>query len=82
MPRPVQSRSPNKATPQSVHPPPAFGSSPNLEALVLEASKPHAPVENNAVNHSEKFPSDFVGPCMKLHFQLVTSQNFSVRYFV
>nr|GMC69365.1 serine/threonine-protein kinase STY46 [Ipomoea batatas] len=40
----------------SVHPPPAFGSSPNLEALVLEASKPHAPDENNAVNHSEKFP--------------------------
>ncbi|XP_019165195.1 PREDICTED: serine/threonine-protein kinase STY46 isoform X1 [Ipomoea nil] len=56
MPRSVQSSSPNKATPQSVHPPPAFGSSPNLEALVLEASKPHAPDENNAVNHSEKSP--------------------------
>ncbi|PIA35552.1 hypothetical protein AQUCO_03500126v1 [Aquilegia coerulea] len=26
---------------QSIHPPPAFGSSPNLEALALEVSKPH-----------------------------------------
>lgn len=32
----------------SVHPPPAFGSSPNLEALALEACKSHAQ-ENDSV---------------------------------
>jgi len=29
------------------HPPPAFGSSPNLEALALEANKPHNDEEDN-----------------------------------
>ncbi|XP_043711169.1 serine/threonine-protein kinase STY46-like [Telopea speciosissima] len=36
----VQSSS-NQHKRQSIHPPPAFGSSPNLEALALEASKSH-----------------------------------------
>ncbi|GFS34699.1 ACT-like protein tyrosine kinase family protein [Actinidia rufa] len=34
------SRSPRNDGAQSIHPPPAFGSSPNLEALALEASQP------------------------------------------
>ncbi|KAI8022243.1 Serine/threonine-protein kinase STY46 [Camellia lanceoleosa] len=33
------SSSPTKEVAQSIHPPPAFGSSPNLEALALEANK-------------------------------------------
>ncbi|KAJ0505834.1 putative dual-specificity kinase TKL-Pl-4 family [Helianthus annuus] len=39
-----------KQIPQSIHPPPAFGSSPNLEALTLEATELSAGSGNNAVN--------------------------------
>ncbi|XP_021998279.1 serine/threonine-protein kinase STY46 isoform X1 [Helianthus annuus] len=39
-----------KQIPQSIHPPPAFGSSPNLEALALEATELSAGSGNNAVN--------------------------------
>ncbi|KAJ8499167.1 hypothetical protein OPV22_009719 [Ensete ventricosum] len=35
---------------QSVHPPPAFGSSPNLEALALEASRQQVQDEDNFAN--------------------------------
>ncbi|KZV19164.1 hypothetical protein F511_38460 [Dorcoceras hygrometricum] len=39
----------------SIHPPPAFGSSPNLEALALEASKSENPDGDSAVNGGVKF---------------------------
>uniref|UniRef100_A0A166HYD7 Protein kinase domain-containing protein n=1 Tax=Daucus carota subsp. sativus TaxID=79200 RepID=A0A166HYD7_DAUCS len=35
----IHSGSPKKEVVQSIHPPPAFGSSPNLEALAIEANK-------------------------------------------
>ncbi|WOK94658.1 serine/threonine-protein kinase STY46 [Canna indica] len=40
---------------QSVHPPPAFGSSPNLEALALEASKPEVQ-DGDSVANAPHFP--------------------------
>ncbi|KAL2459932.1 ACT-like protein tyrosine kinase family protein [Abeliophyllum distichum] len=48
----VNSRSPRKG---SIHPPPAFGSSPNLEALALEASKSEIQDGDIAVNAGSKF---------------------------
>ncbi|KAM0049225.1 putative dual-specificity kinase TKL-Pl-4 family [Helianthus debilis subsp. tardiflorus] len=46
----VNYSSTGKQIPQSIHPPPAFGSSPNLEALALEATELSAGSGNNAVN--------------------------------
>ncbi|XP_042388162.1 serine/threonine-protein kinase STY46-like isoform X2 [Zingiber officinale] len=40
---------------QSVHPPPAFGSSPNLEALALEATRQDAQ-DGNSVDNSSHLP--------------------------
>ncbi|KAL0348525.1 UNVERIFIED_CONTAM: Serine/threonine-protein kinase STY46 [Sesamum angustifolium] len=40
----------------SVHPPPAFGSSPNLEALALEVSKSEVQDGDSGVNTSTMFP--------------------------
>ncbi|KAK4405377.1 Serine/threonine-protein kinase STY46 [Sesamum angolense] len=49
----VHSRSPRRG---SVHPPPAFGSSPNLEALALEVSKSEVQDGDSGVNTSTIFP--------------------------
>ncbi|XP_022896680.1 serine/threonine-protein kinase STY46-like isoform X1 [Olea europaea var. sylvestris] len=49
----VHSLSPRKG---SIHPPPAFGSSPNLEALALEVSKSEIQDGGIAVNAGSKFP--------------------------
>ncbi|CAH1449765.1 unnamed protein product [Lactuca virosa] len=46
----VDCSSPGKQITQSIHPPPAFGSAPNLEALALEASG------NNSVNSHTDIP--------------------------
>ncbi|XP_058098391.1 serine/threonine-protein kinase STY46-like isoform X2 [Magnolia sinica] len=60
----IPSNSPRKEDPQSssnylvkqsIHPPPAFGSSPNLEALALEASKPNVQDGDSAVNGNPLF---------------------------
>lgn len=40
---------------KSIHPPPAFGSSPNLEALSLEANNSHAQDADDTVNAGEQF---------------------------
>ncbi|KAF3963327.1 hypothetical protein ACB098_07G155200 [Castanea mollissima] len=45
----------NYSSRHSVHPPPAFGSSPNLEALALEAEKNHDPDEEHSVHASAQF---------------------------
>ncbi|XP_037497765.1 serine/threonine-protein kinase STY46 isoform X2 [Jatropha curcas] len=54
------SESPCKGTAQStrksIHPPPAFGSSPNLEALALEASKSEKEDGDHSVHANSKFP--------------------------
>ncbi|KAI3781001.1 hypothetical protein L2E82_10999 [Cichorium intybus] len=47
--------SPGKQTTQSSHPPPAFGSSPNLEALAVEAKEASAGNGDNAVNSHTNF---------------------------
>lgn len=39
----------------SIHPPPAFGSSPNLESLALEASKSEDLEEENSVHANAKY---------------------------
>ncbi|KAG8368040.1 hypothetical protein BUALT_Bualt15G0004100 [Buddleja alternifolia] len=49
----VHSHSPRKG---SIHPPPAFGSSPNLEALALEANKSEVQDGDSAVKGVAKFP--------------------------
>ncbi|XP_075673563.1 serine/threonine-protein kinase STY46-like isoform X2 [Castanea sativa] len=45
----------NYSSRHSIHPPPAFGSSPNLEALALEAEKNHDPDEEHSVHASAQF---------------------------
>ncbi|XP_021911626.1 serine/threonine-protein kinase STY46-like [Carica papaya] len=50
----VQS-SPRMSSRQSIHPPPAFGSSPNLEALALEASKSQDPESDSSVHANSWF---------------------------
>ncbi|XP_041012334.1 serine/threonine-protein kinase STY46 isoform X2 [Juglans microcarpa x Juglans regia] len=45
----------NSSNRHSIHPPPAFGSSPNLEALALEADKSLALDEENSVHASTWF---------------------------
>ncbi|KAI3447912.1 hypothetical protein Pfo_004577 [Paulownia fortunei] len=49
----VHSRSPRRG---SIHPAPAFGSSPNLEALALQASKSEEQDGDSGVNAGAKFP--------------------------
>ncbi|XAR59870.1 Dual-specificity kinase [Bertholletia excelsa] len=49
----AHSSSPRSKGLQSIHPPPAFGSSPNLEALALEASKSQDQDGDNAVPHPQ-----------------------------
>ncbi|KAL6522515.1 Serine/threonine-protein kinase sty46 [Orobanche minor] len=49
----VHSRSPRKG---SIHPPPAFGSSPNLEALALEASESEVHFRDSATYAVAKIP--------------------------
>jgi hypothetical protein len=39
----------------SIHPPPAFGSSPNLEALALEANNSHDQDDEQSVHASAQF---------------------------
>ncbi|KAL0365710.1 UNVERIFIED_CONTAM: Serine/threonine-protein kinase STY46 [Sesamum angustifolium] len=48
----VHSRSPRRG---SIHPPPAFGSSPNLETLALETSKSEVQEGDSAVDAGAKF---------------------------
>lgn len=45
---------PTSEGPRSIHPPPAFGSSPNLEVLALEANKSQAQDRDSAVSHVQK----------------------------
>lgn len=45
----------NHSSRQSIHPPPAFGSSPNLEALALEASKSLAKDGDNSVHANAQY---------------------------
>ncbi|KAK9987646.1 hypothetical protein SO802_027885 [Lithocarpus litseifolius] len=45
----------NYSSRHSIHPPPAFGSSPNLEALALEAEKNHDPDEEHSVHANAQF---------------------------
>ncbi|KAA8546141.1 hypothetical protein F0562_020965 [Nyssa sinensis] len=52
----ANSGSPRNEVAHSIHPPPAFGSSPNLEALALEASKSQVQVGDSAVNGHKKIP--------------------------
>lgn len=40
----------------SIHPPPAFGSSPNLEALALEANESQGQNGDSAVNSYSSLP--------------------------
>lgn len=40
----------------SIHPPPAFGSSPNLEALALEVSKSEVQDGDSAIEGGNKLP--------------------------
>ncbi|XP_017971694.1 PREDICTED: serine/threonine-protein kinase STY46 isoform X1 [Theobroma cacao] len=47
--------SPKHSSRQSIHPPPAFGSSPNLEALALEANKSQDQDGDNSVHANSKF---------------------------
>ncbi|XP_057732669.1 serine/threonine-protein kinase STY46-like isoform X1 [Arachis stenosperma] len=47
--------SPKYSSGQSIHPPPAFGSSPNLEALALEASNPEEIDEEHSVHASAQY---------------------------
>nr|GEX37486.1 ACT domain-containing protein [Tanacetum cinerariifolium] len=55
----VNCSSPGKQIAQSIHPPPAFGSSTNLEALALEAS---GQSENASINSHTNFSSEM--PCL------------------
>ncbi|KAK8522245.1 hypothetical protein V6N13_115220 [Hibiscus sabdariffa] len=48
--------SPKHSTRQSIHPPPAFGSSPNLEALALEANKFQDEDGDSSVHANSHFP--------------------------
>ncbi|XP_076932057.1 serine/threonine-protein kinase STY46-like [Bidens hawaiensis] len=57
----VNYSSPGKQLSQSVHPPPAFGSSPNLEALALEATELSASSGNNSVNTNTNCPRPLHG---------------------
>lgn len=50
----IHSSSPKREVVQSIHPPPAFGSSPNLEALALEANK-NVQDGDSATNACAKF---------------------------
>lgn len=50
----IHSSSPKKEVVQSIHPPPAFGSSPNLEALAIEANK-NVQDGDSATNACAKF---------------------------
>ncbi|XP_076926754.1 serine/threonine-protein kinase STY46-like [Bidens hawaiensis] len=52
----VNYSSPGQQISQSIHPPPAFGSSPNLEALALEANELSASSGNNSFNTNTNFP--------------------------
>ncbi|XP_062176599.1 serine/threonine-protein kinase STY46 isoform X2 [Alnus glutinosa] len=45
----------NCSSRQSIHPPPAFGSSPNLEALALEANNSHDQDDEQSVHASAQF---------------------------
>lgn len=51
----VHSSSPRKEPAQSIHPPPAFGSSPNLEALALEANNSLLQEGDSDANGHPKF---------------------------
>ncbi|KAA8535958.1 hypothetical protein F0562_028436 [Nyssa sinensis] len=51
----VYSGSPRNEVAQSIHPPPAFGSSPNLEALALEENKSQVQDGDSAVNAHAQF---------------------------
>ncbi|XP_022748520.1 serine/threonine-protein kinase STY46-like isoform X3 [Durio zibethinus] len=48
-------RSMKQSSRQSIHPPPAFGSSPNLEALALEANKSHDQDGDSSVHANSHF---------------------------
>ncbi|KAL1811621.1 hypothetical protein DCAR_0623741 [Daucus carota subsp. sativus] len=50
----IDSSSPKKEVVQSIHPPPAFGSSPNLESLAIDTKKNHAQDRDSATNASTK----------------------------
>ncbi|KAK2974310.1 hypothetical protein RJ640_026871 [Escallonia rubra] len=51
----VHSSFPKKEVAQSIHPPPSFGSSPNLEALALDANKSQIQDGDSAVHALTKF---------------------------
>ncbi|KAL8098406.1 serine/threonine-protein kinase STY46-like [Apium graveolens] len=50
----IDSSSPRKEVVQSIHPPPAFGSSPNLDSLVIETKNTHVQDGDSATNTSAK----------------------------
>ncbi|KAL8234380.1 hypothetical protein R6Q59_020480 [Mikania micrantha] len=52
----IYSGSPRQQPAQSIHPPPAFGSSPNLEALALEANESQICNGDSAVNNYSTLP--------------------------
>ncbi|PWA94530.1 ACT domain-containing protein [Artemisia annua] len=52
----VYSSSPRQEPTHSIHPPPAFGSSPNLEALALEATEAQVRNGDSAVNSYKNLP--------------------------
>lgn len=52
----VYSSSPRQQPTHSIHPPPAFGSSPNLEALALEATEAQVRNGDSAVNSYKNLP--------------------------
>ncbi|KAI3718258.1 hypothetical protein L6452_19121 [Arctium lappa] len=52
----IYSSTPRQQPAQSIHPPPAFGSSPNLEALALEANESQVQNGDSAVNSYPTLP--------------------------
>ncbi|KAK1360558.1 hypothetical protein POM88_045032 [Heracleum sosnowskyi] len=51
----IDSSSPRKEVVHSIHPPPAFGSSPNLDSLVIETKNTHVQDGDSATNASAKY---------------------------
>ncbi|KAL5206982.1 hypothetical protein ABZP36_031417 [Zizania latifolia] len=62
---------------KSIHPPPAFGSSTNLEALALEASKSRGQDHDSTSYNESAQPSDHV----KFFHDLVAQVNGKIRGF-
>nr|GLL28399.1 serine/threonine-protein kinase STY46-like isoform X2 [Ipomoea trifida] len=63
--------SPEKEVTRSIHPPPSFGSSPNLEALALEASKSQVQEGNTTLQPSAKLSRYIAQPMHEITFSTV-----------